>query len=89
MSCTEYDELQRRCELWRKEMSHFMRYKPPQWKADQKIRDFVKDTQAAILKAAAEITTHQQNCFMCKKTSRMGNCGVVKLAPSSSLRSIV
>jgi hypothetical protein len=68
MSCTEYDELQRRCELWRKKMSHFMLYKSRHWQTDPKTRNLVKDTQTAILKATAEITTHQDICTICKRS---------------------
>ena len=73
MSCTKYDKLQRRCESRRKKMSHFMQYKPLQWQADPIARNFVKGTQAAILRATAEITTHQDNCPICNSSSEINS----------------
>jgi hypothetical protein len=66
MSCNEYNELQRRCESRRKKMSHFMLHKPLNWQADPDTRRFAKDTQAEILKTAAEIAAHQYKCRICK-----------------------
>jgi hypothetical protein len=48
-------------------MSHFMLYKPLNWQASPNTRQFVKDTQAKILKTAAEIATHQDNCTVCRR----------------------
>lgn len=66
MSCKEYQELQRRCESRRKRMSHFMRFKPANWQTDPQARKFAKDTQAEIMKTAAQMAKHQQNCTVCK-----------------------
>jgi hypothetical protein len=67
MSCDVYNELHTRCERGRAQMSHFMRYKPPNWQAIPDIRKFAKDTQAEILKTTAEIAKHQQVCGICKR----------------------
>jgi hypothetical protein len=67
MPCNEYNEIQRRCESNRRKMSDFMSYKPPHWQADPKTRTFAKDTQAEILKAAAQMATHEQSCSICKE----------------------
>ena len=50
MFCTQYRELQRRCDSKRRIMSHFMRYKPLDWQADPSARSFAKETQTEILK---------------------------------------
>jgi hypothetical protein len=48
-------------------MSHFMLYKPLNWQATPNTRKFAKDTQAEILKIAAEIAAHQDNCAICRR----------------------
>jgi hypothetical protein len=67
MLCTEYRELQRRCESKRKVMSHFMRYKPLDWQIDPSARQFAKETQTEILRLAAQIDMHQRNCTICAR----------------------
>ncbi len=47
-------------------MSHFMRFKPANWQTDPQARKFAKDTQAEIMKTAAQMAKHQQNCTVCK-----------------------
>ena len=69
MSCAAYQELQRRCESKRKEMSHFMRYKPMGWQADPTARNFARETQAAILRVTAEINKHEDNCPICNPST--------------------
>jgi hypothetical protein len=68
MSCNVYNELHRRCESMRKEMSHFMRYKPGNWQIDPCTRGFVNDTQTEILNIAAEIDAHPYRCSTCKQS---------------------
>jgi hypothetical protein len=69
MFCTQYRELQRRCDSKRRIMSHFMRYKPLDWQADPSARSFAKETQTEILKLAAEMDMHQRNCAICERKS--------------------
>jgi hypothetical protein len=67
MSCPEYEELQSRCEFRRKEMGHLMLNKPRNWQSNSTLRNFAKETQAAILKATTEITKHQRTCVVCNQ----------------------
>ena len=69
MLCTQYRELQRRCDSKRKIMSHFMRYKPADWQADPSARSFAKETQTEILRLAAEMDMHRRNCAICERKS--------------------
>jgi hypothetical protein len=48
-------------------MSHFMKYKPANWQTDPQARKFAKDTQAEIMRTAAQMVKHQQNCSACKR----------------------